>query len=151
MTQRIVLMLNRNKWWIFIGAITSIIFSVITYFFWEKSQQQGMWVGSLILQSLLLFLVSGIVAELMSKSEKAIRVGVSAIFTAIYEFIIYLLIFWIGFLIVVQRTWEDVMFAYNAGFTVFYPLLFMIVAFIPMNLVGGFLVFGIRKLVTQRK
>lgn len=142
--------LNKNKWTIIIGTITSIIFIVITYFFWKQAQSQAADLRDLIVQSFPLFFISGCLAELLNKSQKITKLGMKSISMAIFEFILYLAVFWIGFLVVAQKAWEKPLFEFNAGFFIFYPLVFLIVSFIPMNLAGGFLVFGLRK-ITKKK
>jgi hypothetical protein len=144
MAKRIISLFLSHKWWISIGFFTSFIFCFINIFL-GAGQSGGKNFSFVFISTLPLFFVSGVTAEIFNKSSKIISTVSKALLISFWEFLIYLFVFTIGFLVIIQRAWENGMFQYNWIFLFLPAVYFMMLSFIPMNLLSGFLVFGLRK------
>jgi hypothetical protein len=136
---------NKKHWWVFIGFFTALLFSVISYIVWIIPQMGDIRVGCMIILSLPLFFITGIIAEIFNNSSTIISTGWKALLISLWEYILYFFTYWIGFEFIILKAWENPMFKYNGFFLFILPPLFLVISFIPMNLVGGFLMYGIRK------
>ena len=138
----LIRLLKKYKWWLTIGTLISIIF--IASHFWQD------FLLSFYL-SFPLFFIVGCIAVLISKSDNVGQIFAGGVFTGIYGGFLYLLIYWVGYEIIVKKAWESPMFAYNWGLAILPPISCTIVSFIPMSIAGGLLVFVIRKIIAKKK
>ena len=100
----LIKLLKKYKWWLTIGTLISIIF--IASHFWQD------FLLSFYL-SFPLFFIVGCIAVLISKSDNVGQIFTGGIFTGIYGGFLYLLIYWVGYEIIVKKAWESPMFAHN--------------------------------------
>lgn len=135
--------LKRNIWWILIGFIGSLFFCYISYFIWKMSLSNGILV--LLEISYPVFFVIALLSEFENKSGNAESVGGKAFLLSVWEFFLYLFVFWI--IMLRPHISEE-----GSGvLVVLYPLMFLVISFIPMSFAGGFLVYGIRKIREGKK
>ena len=138
----LIKLLKEYKWWPIIG--TPILIILISSHLWLD------YLLSFYLTFPLFFIV-GCIAVLLSKSDNVGQIIGFGFFTGIYAGFLYLLIYWVGYEIIVEKAWESPMFAFNWGIAILPPIAYTIVSFIPMTIAGGLLVFGIRKIVAKKK
>ena len=128
-----------DKWALIIGFLTVIILSTFHFLFNFYSL-----FTYLYLSYPLVFITSCII-ELLSKSNNAIDGVLKGISTGFYEFLIYLLIYWVGYEIIVKQAWEDLLFVHN-WMLLFIPAIVMaILSFIPVNIAGSLIIYKIRR------
>ena len=132
-----------------IGFFGTILFSFVNNLIWSNESLGG-WFAFIGFSFPIIFSIA-ILSEFFNKSNGIISAGKKALLLSLWEFILNLLIFWVGYKIIIQKEWENEMFKFNWGFFVMYPLMFLILSFIPMTLAGGFLVYGIRKIREGKK
>ncbi len=136
----LIKVLKKYKWWLIIGTLISIIF--IASHFWQD------FLLSFYL-SFPLFFIVGCIAVLISRSDNVGQIFVGGFFTGIYAGFLYVLIYWVGYEIIVKEAWKETMFAFNWGLAIFPPMLYSIISFIPMCIAGGLLVFAIKKIIAK--
>lgn len=133
-------LLLKLKYHIIIGTIFSTIFSIMNFFFFDNSK-------ILIYMLPFLFFIGGITIEYFNHTDKLQNIFINGFLIGIYEGIMYFLLYFVLIEIIIKRSFEtNCMFKYNYG--LFFPFLIMIifVYFIPMNIIGGLIVYGYRKI-----
>ena len=140
--------IKENKWWIIIGFFGTILFCFVNNLIWSNESFGGWFV--LIGFSFPIVFSIAILSEFFNKSDGVKSVGQKALLLSFWEFFLYLFLFWICFILIIRGEWRN--FGYGTGgFAVMYPLMFLVFSFIPMNLVGGFFIYEIRKIRKGKK
>jgi len=112
-----------KKYWMFLNIIIiSIIFGII-FGIIDSMQHHEV---SIFISSLPILFVSGFFAELLNKSEKITKSGLRLITLAVFELIVYAIV------------WSNDIFHYDPQWTIYVLMVFLFLLFIPMNLAGGF-------------
>ena len=92
-----------------------------------------------------LFFITTCITELLSKSNNAFDSVVKGFATGCYEFLLYLLIYWVGYAVIVKQAWENPMFEYNWILLIIPPILFAILSIVPTNIAGRLIIYMLRK------
>jgi hypothetical protein len=126
--------LKKYKWMLLIAIIISIIFGII-----YSSNDIQQYQGGILIFSFPLFFISGALCELLNTSEKIVKLGMKLILLAIFELILFAII------------WSNYIFYYDPQFAILVLLELLFISFISMNLVGGFFIFILRKITKKSK
>ena len=126
------------RWWLVIGTIFFLIYIgafiyVLTFNIWNHQYAND-------LRLIIILFFGGIIGEIISKSRNFFYSFIAWIGIGLYQGVLFFLIYFIGFDYVMKHTLDESIFGYSYIYAII-TFGLIITAFIPANIIGGFIVF----------
>ncbi|MBE3120729.1 MAG: hypothetical protein IMZ58_00770 [Thermoplasmata archaeon] len=136
------------KWWLLIGTIFFLIYIgafiyVFIFKIWERQYADD-------LRLIIILFLGGIIGEIISKSRKFFYSFIAWICIGLYQGVLFLLIYFIGFEYIMKQTLDESIIGYLYIYAVI-TFGLIITVFIPTNLIGGLIVFLGRHFIKEKK